>query len=72
MNSASQLAPVTHQPFYSIPELAERWRCSRASVYNRIRGKLVLDFAAKGQKGHRIVPAEVVLELERKLTRPLR
>jgi hypothetical protein len=31
--------------FFSISELAKRWRCSRASVYNRLRGEVVLDFA---------------------------
>ncbi len=59
-------------PFYSIPELAERWRCSRASVYNRIRGETVLDFAARGRKGHKLVPFEVVLKIERAHLRVLR
>jgi hypothetical protein len=52
-------------PYYSIPSLAERWHCSRASVYNRIRGYEVLDFAAKGRKGSKLVPLRVVLEIER-------
>ena len=60
------------QPFFSIPELAARWRCSRGSVYNRIRGQVVLDFAAKGRKGHKLVPADVVLKLERAHLRVLR
>jgi hypothetical protein len=38
-------------PFFSIRDLAERWRCSRGSVYSRIRGEMVVDFAAKGKKG---------------------
>jgi hypothetical protein len=51
--------------FFSVPDLAERWCCSRASVYNRIRGYEVLDFAAKGHKGSKLVPLRVVLEIER-------
>jgi hypothetical protein len=60
------------QPFFSIPELAERWRCSRGSVYNRIRGQMVVDFAVKGRKGHKLVPVDVVLKLERAHLRVLR
>ena len=52
------------RPFFSIADLAERWRCSRASVYNRIRGEKVVDFAAKGKKGQKLVPLEVVLKIE--------
>jgi hypothetical protein len=63
---------AAQQPFYSIPELAERWRCSRASVYNRIRGERVVDFAATGKKGHKLVPFEVVLKIERAHLRVLR
>lgn len=65
-------ATMAEQPFFSIPELADRWRCSRASVYNRLRGELVLDFAPKGRRGHKVVPADVVLKIERSLLRPLR
>lgn len=82
MASATQTAapPTTEklhssalpQPFYSIPELAERWRCSRASVYNRIRGEKVVDFAVNGRKGHKLVPLEVVLKIERAHLRVLR
>jgi hypothetical protein len=60
------------QAFFSIPELAERWRCSRASVYNRIRGEKVVDFAAIGRKGHKLIPPEVVLKIERTHLRVLR
>jgi hypothetical protein len=59
-------------PFFSIPELADRWRCSRGSVYNRLRGQKVVDFAAKGRRGHKLVPAEVVLRLEQAHLRVLR
>ena len=58
-NQASDLLP-----FYSIRDLADRWRCSRASVYNRIRGEEVVDFAANGRKGHKLVPLNTVLKIE--------
>lgn len=60
------------RPFFSIPDLAERWRCSRASVYNAIRGEKVLDFATNGRKGHKVVPLDVVLKIERARMRVLR
>jgi hypothetical protein len=60
------------RPFFSIPDLAERWRCSRASVYNQIRGEKVLDFAPNGRKGHKLVPVDVVLKIERARMRILR
>jgi hypothetical protein len=74
MPGAEQISPASQivRPFYSIPELAERWRCSRGSVYNRIRGEMVVDFAAKGRKGHKLIPAEVVLKIERAHLRVLR
>ncbi len=49
-----------------------RWRCSRGSVYNHIRGERVVDFAANGRKGHKLVPLEVVLKIERTHLRVLR
>ena len=66
------LTAAKQQPFFSIPELAERWRCSRASVYNRIRGEKVVDFAANGRKGHKLVPLGVVLKIERAHLKVLR
>lgn len=60
------------RPFFSIRDLAERWRCSRGSVYNQIRGEKVVDFAANGRKGHKLVPLEVVLKIERSRMRVLR
>ena len=56
-------------PFYSIRELAERWRCSRGMVYNLIRGERVLDFAAPGHKGKKLVPAELVRRIEQSKTK---
>src|ERR1700736_6357897 len=60
MASAAQIAATkpeqsgAGQPFYSISDLAERWRCSRGSVYNRLRGERVVDFAAPGPTGPQV------------------
>ena len=54
------------QEFFSIRELAQRWRCSRGSVYNRLRasGAKVVDFASAGKRGSKLVPSSVVREIE--------
>lgn len=59
--------------FYSVAELAVRWRCSRATVYNRLRatGAKVLDFSSKGKKGKKAVPTAVVLQIESRATKRL-
>lgn len=59
--------------YYSIGELAERWRVSRGTVYNRLRaaGAKVLDFSAPGKKGKKAVSADAVLQLESKKTKKL-
>jgi hypothetical protein len=56
------------QPYYSIPELAVRWRSSRATVYNRLRfaGAKVLDLGPAGKKGKKLVPALTVFQIESK------
>lgn len=61
------------QAFYSIPELAIRWRCSRGTVYNRLRfaGAKVLDFATAGRKGKKLVPALTVFQIESKFLKAL-
>ena len=65
-------------PFFTIRELSARWRCSRGSVYNWLRGSKVVDFAParrstkKHPHGRKLVPREVVLALEEKQTRTLR
>ena len=66
-------APPIHQEYFSIAELARRWRCSRGSVYNRLRsvGAKVLDFAAPGKRGKKAVPASVVLQIEARQTKRL-
>jgi hypothetical protein len=64
--------PSHSQAYFSIPELASRWRCSRGTVYNRLRavGASVLDFSTAGKRSRKAVSTEVVLEIEtRKMKR---
>jgi hypothetical protein len=58
--------------FFSVSELARRWRCSRASVYNHLRGEVVLDFARSGRRGHKLIPRETVMAIEQKRLKVLR
>jgi hypothetical protein len=59
------------QEFFSIPELAQRWRCSCGTVYNRLRALRVevLDFACRGKKGKKVVHVKTVLQIEERRTR---
>jgi hypothetical protein len=64
--------PQKDAKYYSIPELAQRWRCSRGTVYNAIRGERVLDFAAPGRRGKKLVPADVVRRIEQRMMKVFR
>ena len=59
--------------FFSIAELAKRWRVSRGTVYTRLRatGAQVLDFAAAGKRGRKVVSARVVFGIEEHHTKRL-
>jgi hypothetical protein len=71
--SFSLEAPVGwNSDYFSIGDLAVRWRCSRGTVYNMIRGERVLDFAAPGRRGKKLVPASVVNRIEERRTRVFR
>ena len=62
------------KPFYSIQDLAARWRCSRGTVYNVLRESefKLLDLSNRGKdKGKRIVPAAVVEQIEQGQMRSL-
>lgn len=61
------------QEFYSIAELASRWRCSRGTVYNRLRaeGARVLDFAQPGKRCKKVISAKTVLQIETRKTKRL-
>jgi hypothetical protein len=53
------------KPFFTIPDLAARWECSRGNVYNVLRKHFVklLDV------NKRLVPAETVERIERMNTK---
>jgi hypothetical protein len=56
------------KPYYSIQDLRDRWRCSRATVYSVLAESefKVLDLARKDKtKGKKLVPAAVVEKIER-------
>ncbi len=74
MTDTSTNVGQTQQEFFSILELAQRWRCSRGTVYNRLRavGAKVLDFAPRGKRGKKVVPIRTILEVERSRMNPLR
>ncbi len=59
------------QEYFSIPELAQRWRCSRGTVYNRLRavGAEILDFAPRGKRGKKVIQTNVVMRIEKNRTR---
>jgi hypothetical protein len=61
------------QDFFSIAELAKRWRCSRGTVYNRLRaaGAPVLDFAIPGKRGKKVIAASVLRQIESRQTKRL-
>jgi MarR-like DNA-binding transcriptional regulator SgrR of sgrS sRNA len=62
------------QAYYTFQELADRWRCSRGTVRNRLRafGAPVLDFAsAPGKRSKKAIPASVVEAVELKKTKRL-
>jgi hypothetical protein len=74
MEPTVKFGRATHgePPYFSIGDLATRWRCSRGTVYNVIRGEKVLDFAAPGHRGKKLVPQEAVQRIERKRMRYFR
>lgn len=60
--------------FLSISELAARWRCSRGTVYNRLRllGVHVLDFAPSGKRGKKVVSLSTIVSVEENRTKRLK
>lgn len=72
VTNSQQVSRVPEQPaYYSICELADRWRVSRGTVYNRLRavGAPALDFSAQGKRSKKAIKATVVLEIEARKTR---
>lgn len=74
-NETETLTQTRHkqQEYFSFAELAERWRCSRGTVYNRLRAVAaeILDFAPRGKKGKKVVRARTVFQIEERHTRRL-
>jgi predicted DNA-binding protein YlxM (UPF0122 family) len=63
-----------NKPFYSIPDLAARWNCSRATVYNVLRESesKLFNMSRKGRgKGKWNVPAAVVERIEQSRMEPI-
>ena len=59
----------TLEPMYRIAEVARLLHISRPTVYNLLRGEIVIDFAAQGCRGVKLVPESTVqhiLEKRRK------
>jgi hypothetical protein len=56
----------TQPQFFTIPELAERWRIARPTVYGRLQklGIKVLDLSPGTARGRKVVPRSAVLEAE--------
>ena len=72
--SSERVHARARQEYLSFAELAQRWRCSRATVYNRLRGvgAEVLDFAPAGKRGKKVIPVETVLKIEERRMKRLR
>ncbi len=71
---AHQQRSLPNDPkYFSIPQLGDRWQCSRGTVYNRLRaaGAKVLDFAPRGKRGRKVVSLNVLLQIESENTRRL-
>jgi predicted DNA-binding transcriptional regulator AlpA len=56
----------TPAPFFTIKELAERWRISRPTVYTRLQklGIKVVDLSPGTVRGRKVIPRSVILEVE--------
>jgi hypothetical protein len=62
-------APVD---FFSVDDIAARWRCSRGTVYNRLRsaGAMCLDFSSKKQsRSKRSISRATVFQIEEKFSK---
>lgn len=55
------------QAYFTIPQLASRWVCSRAQVYAILRASAakVLDIGEGNKRSKTLVPADVVERLEK-------
>ena len=62
------------QAYFTIPQLAERWSCSRAQVYAILRASAakVLDIGEGSKRSKTLVPVDVVERLEKSRTEKMR
>ena len=63
------IAAPTIEPHYRIAQVAKMLNVSRGTVYNLLRGEIVVDFAAAGRKGTMLIPHSTlqrILERRRK------
>ena len=67
-------APNVPRDYFSIEELARCWRCSRGTVYNRLRAvnAQVLDFSSRGKRSKKTVSLKTVLEIENRRSKTFR
>lgn len=58
------------QAFYTIPQLKDRWQCSRAQVYQVLyaAGVKALNVGQGKKRAKYLVPTETVLRIEKALT----
>jgi hypothetical protein len=56
----------TPAQFFTVQELAERWRIARPTVYARLQrlGIKVLDLSPGTARGRKVVPRSAILEVE--------
>jgi hypothetical protein len=62
------------QAYFTIPQLAERWSCSRAQVYALLRASAVkvLDIGEGSKRSKTLIPADAVDRLEKARTEKMR
>lgn len=63
-----QEAQAVPPQFLTIPELAQRWRIARPTVYARLQklGIKVIDLSPGSARGRKVVPRSAILEVERR------
>jgi hypothetical protein len=74
--ASQRLSPMPEHtgPWFSMSELADRWRCAESTARRvlRMNGCTVLDFAQRGQKGKKLIRKSTIEQLEIRRTKQLR
>lgn len=63
---------TTIEPHYRISQVASLLGVSRGTVYNLLRGEMVVDFARPGRRGIKLVPESTLQRLLEKKRKVLR